>query len=370
MTHRYLFALICFATTGAVAQQAQTWRLSERPIISIGSQDGSGPDVFGAIVGAVRLSSGMFVVADRMNLQLRVFSPEGKHLKTSGGSGGGPGEFRTMLPIQRCAGDTMFVYDPGLFRISVFDPGGDFVRTLDARKWAPNGAPPFDFSCHSSGTLLFIHRSTEPPKGIGVMRPNVEITLVDRYGTVVSLGQFPASERHFDGHQAGPRWLGKETVAAVGSNSVFVGTGDSFEVSEFSLTGARSRTLRDNRAPVPITAADVDKYIEERVARYQDEARASEAERQLRAVEFPKVFPAYGRIVVDDLGNPWIDGYPLPGRESRSCTVFTMSGAKQAVLELPNRFRLLQAGSDWVLGVWRDELDVNYLRVYRLIKRP
>jgi hypothetical protein len=37
-------------------------------------------------------------------------------------------------------------------------------------------------------------------------------------------------------------------------------------------------------------------------------------------------------------------------------------------VETPTRGRLLQIGSDFVLGVWRDELDVEQVRLYRLLK--
>src|SRR5687768_1370574 len=49
----------------------KTWRVSERPILSIGSSDAEGPELFGSVEGAVRLSSGVVVVADGKSLELR-----------------------------------------------------------------------------------------------------------------------------------------------------------------------------------------------------------------------------------------------------------------------------------------------------------
>ncbi len=34
---------------------------------------------------------------------------------------------------------------------------------------------------------------------------------------------------------------------------------------------------------------------------------------------------------------------------------------------MPNRFRVIEIGSDYVLVRYTDELDVEYLRVYRLV---
>jgi hypothetical protein len=35
---------------------------------------------------------------------------------------------------------------------------------------------------------------------------------------------------------------------------------------------------------------------------------------------------------------------------------------------MPPRFRLLQVGRDVVIGVWRDDLDVERVQVYDLIR--
>jgi hypothetical protein len=343
------------------------WRVSERPTLSIGSRDGQGPEVFGLIVGAVRLSSGSVLVADGMGLELRLFSPTGKLLGISGGKGGGPGEFRSIKALHRCAGDSVFVYDPALFRISVFNPDGVFVRTVDLRKSSPNGFPPYDFWCHPSGVLTFIHRSTDPPNGEGPLRPNVEISLVGVNNSAISLGTFPASERYFQGRSVGPRHLGKETTVAVGSHSVYVGTGDAFEVAVFSLHGERVGTLREARRPIPVTTAQVNAYIKESIA---GAVRANTAgyEQFFRGLEWPKVYPAYRKLMVDGSDNLWIEEYPIPGRDNRDWTIYDQSGLKLAMITLPRNFRLVEIGRDYVLGVWRDELDVDYLRVYTLIK--
>jgi hypothetical protein len=38
------------------------------------------------------------------------------------------------------------------------------------------------------------------------------------------------------------------------------------------------------------------------------------------------------------------------------------------VVETPPRFRIFQIGSDFMLGRWRDELDVDHVRMYELLK--
>ena len=363
-----LTVLLLAALHAAPGQQPRAWRVSDQPILSIGSRDAEGPGLFGTITGAVRLSSGVVVVADEASLELRFFSAAGRHLKTSGGKGSGPGEFRTMHPIQRCAGDSIYVYDSTLFRISVFSPAGVLLRTTDLRKWVPDGLPPYDFWCNDAGILAFVHRSAAPPPGEGPYRPNVQISLVGSNDSVVPLGTFAATERYFQSPNSSLRNLGKVTSVAIGSRVLYVGTGEAYEVSRFSLRGERLAALREARPTAPVTNEQVNAYIKGLVARASKRVEPSRYQAYLRGLQWPKAYPAYASVKVDALDNLWIEDYPVPGAAVRNWTVYSQSGAKTAVLSLPRGFRLMEAGRDYVLGVWRDDFEVDYVRVYRLLK--
>ncbi len=365
----HLSALYLAFPVGTFAAQspAQTWRVLDRPLLSIGSQNEEGPQSFGAITGATRLGSGTIVVADGKSLELRLFSQSGVPLKVIGRKGDGPGEFRSMAPIQRCAGDSVLVYDPVEFRISVFSPVGEFVRMGDLREWSANGLPPYEFACGRTGVLAFLHRSDAPPPRAGPMRSEVELSLVVRGGSVVSLGSFPASEQYYRPPGLGPRHLGKKTSIAVGSRSVYVGTADAFEIAEFSLGGERVATIREQRSPVEVRDAQVNAYIQEYLAARPRRASAQAITAAFRQLEWPKHYAAYGRLIVDSEDNLWVEEYPIPGKDVRDWTVYG-GGRRLALVRLPARFRLLEVGTDYVLGVWQDDLDVDYLRVYPLRK--
>jgi hypothetical protein len=48
--------------------------------------------------------------------------------------------------------------------------------------------------------------------------------------------------------------------------------------------------------------------------------------------------------------------------------VFDPAGVYLGDVEMPERFRVFQIGADFVLGQWRDEDDVEHVRLYPLIK--
>lgn len=363
-----VLVLVLVTSISLNAQEVpKLWRTSERPTVVLGSRDAEGPELFGSIAGALRLKSGVLVVADRKSLDLRFFSSAGKHVRTVGRKGSGPGEFRSIVALRHCAGDSLFVYDGSIFRLSVFSPEGEYVRAADIQKWSPQGRPN-GFWCHSSGAVAFNYRLGTTPKGEGPLRPNVDVTVVTPNDSVVTLGQFPATEMYFKAPAAGPRPLGKETAIAVGASLVYVGTGDAYEVVRFSRSGQRVGVIREARKQVSLTTGHVNAYIREYIAARDDREDTRGHEQYLRSFEYPKTYPAYRGLIVDEADNLWIEEYPVPGMGVRDWHIYSKEGVKIAKVTLPKGFRLLEAGLDYVLGVWRDEVDVDYVQVYALLK--
>ncbi len=103
---------ITIVTNTAPASMAgSAWRVADRPTIDIGVVSGDAAYEFFRPLGAVRLSDGRIVVANRGTFELRYFDASGKHLVTAGGRGGGPGELMDMSWFSRTVGDSMVVYD-------------------------------------------------------------------------------------------------------------------------------------------------------------------------------------------------------------------------------------------------------------------
>jgi sugar lactone lactonase YvrE len=70
----------------------------------------------------------------------------------------------------------------------------------------------------------------------------------------------------------------------------------------------------------------------------------------------------------DAEGNLWVADYLRPGEEQRHWTVFDPEGRIAGTLIAPPRLKLLEIGSDYILGSARDELDVERVVLHRLIK--
>src|SRR5687767_997276 len=93
--------------------------------LRIGSKEGDGADAFGSIQGLALFPSGVMAIFDGSVPALRLFSPEGKHLRTLGRDGAGPGEYRSQtlgLAVDRDG--VLLMYDPRNTRLNRWKEDG------------------------------------------------------------------------------------------------------------------------------------------------------------------------------------------------------------------------------------------------------
>jgi hypothetical protein len=83
----------------------------------------------------------------------------------------------------------------------------------------------------------------------------------------------------------------------------------------------------------------------------------------------PSEMPAYNGAVADLEGNLWVRDYQADGTTVSTWALFDPDGVFLGTVEIPPDLRVRQIGSDYILGTWKDDLDVAYVRMHRLVKR-
>lgn len=229
------------------------WKLSEQPILEIGVLEGDEIYELHAATSSVRLTDGSIVVANTGTQELRAFGPEGRHLWTAGGRGGGPGEFRWLKRVYSLGGDSVAAYDVAGDRFSTFDRLGTFAEV------------------HS------VERATDP--------------------------DFPLDV-----------WLHAQTW----------------------VEGA------------------------------MEQDRRLQVRRVLDMLPPPTGNPAYRIAHIDSETNIWIREPQPHDAASIAWSVFDTEADHVARIETPVRFDIHELGSDFVLGRWRGDDDVNFIRMFRL----
>jgi 6-bladed beta-propeller protein len=177
---------------------APRWRISEAPVLVIGSMDGPPESHLHRAHGALRLRDGRIVVANAGTGSLLIFDPSGRPLRTVGRRGRGPGEFEAPTLVAQVRGDSLVVWDVTLHRLSVFDREGAYVRSLSP--------PGLEGAMFPEVRGVFPDGSFVLTPGVDVLalsgargsrRDSLTFVRVGPAGTVLdTLGRFPGDETY------------------------------------------------------------------------------------------------------------------------------------------------------------------------------
>ncbi len=351
----------------------EAWHLSEQPLLDIGALEGDPEYELYAVANAVRLPDGRIVVGNRGTDQIRFYDESGVHLIDAGGEGEGPGEFRLISWVRRYRGDSVAVSDGNLARVSIFDSEGRFVRSVPVRAMDGAGmARAVDVL--DDGSVLARGIAAVPEDADQqAIRPVEPLYVIDAEGELTdSLFAYPGAEMYaFHSTNlvfTGPPLFARSLEYEVNGNRIYVASNEQYEIRVHSLDGILESILRQQHVPLEVTNTDVAVLREEQLG-----GDTPEQMRALLTVVFnsspvPAAMPAYDAILVDRVENLWVEEYNRPGDSVQRWTVFNDAGEMLGTLSLPERFAISEVGDDYVLGVWEDELEIEHVRMYELIK--
>lgn len=353
---------------------ARTWWVDEAPLLEIGLEDGPAEYQFSQVEGALRLPDGRVAVADGGSREIRFFDADGDFLSVSGRRGDAPGEYREIIKLGYGPGDSIWVFDYGNRRFTVLTADGDVARTLTLDPTLSNVTA---VGRLQDGSFIVREFWSSAGRGTAAIQLGLgrDPAAVARYSPdgarMDTIGLFLGREVYIftengRGVMSTPLFA-HGTSAAAHADQVFVGDQERFEVGVYSTSGVLRRSIRLADFDLRVTRADIERAIEERLARVTEEQRVR-MRAQLDGMDVPTTRPAYGRLLVDSQGALWVGDYAPYPEDPDLWRVFDASGRLVTALRVPERFRVFDVGADWILGVWRDELDVERVHLYHLRK--
>jgi hypothetical protein len=343
----------------------------EGPFLEIGGLAGAEADALYGVAAARVLPFGHVVVANRGSGELRYFDGTGRHVATTGRSGQGPGEFQNLASVTTGGGDSLFAYDAGTRRVSVIAPDRSFARAFQLTAGSVFAAL---LGRLADGTLVGQSTEFTAVEGgevkAGVQRPLLHFMLFDADGAVLdTIASMPGQERmiRFDANSVQIMGLpfGRQPSFAVHGDALFAATQEDNALRIIGRDGSLRRIIRTGAMPLPVTDERMDARIERLVESAPEQLRAG-LRQSYRSLPRPEFLPAYAAMLVDANGNIWLADAEDPLRNSNGWTVYDPDGIAIARVTLPGSFRPLDIGRDYVLGVLRDELDVERVRLYRI----
>lgn len=370
----------------------EEWVASDAPDLTIGMLNGPEEYQLVDVSAATIRSDGSVVVVDRGARTVRLYDAKGHFLKTLGGPGSGPGEFLDPGPVSVTVGDSVLVWDQPAYRITRFDPEGKLadVLTVDLGAMAKVVEPPTypgEMEPLLDGTLLvrlvekaFVGKTGKDggfvvryPEGSfrqpsGALRFSPDLTMVDTLMFFGDLEQVtveapwgpwalaPAAPRQtFVSHWGDPPWI-------------CIGDSDKPEVSCFGPEGQR-RLLRWTSDPRQVTEEEVLRWREANVRSLGEKIDENQVREMLAQAPVPTERPHFSEIHLDRTGSLWVELGPSKERGSRFADhlVFDEGGALLGAVALPS-VRVVEIGTDYVMGVHLDDLEVQHLQIFRLLK--
>ena len=324
------------------------WAVGAQPSLSIGSVASGGADELFRVTDAIRLKDGRIVVANLGTNELKVFGPDGSHAGTWGRRGEGPGEFTAHGPtaVAHWPGDSIAVadavYSP---RLPIFDMNGNHGRDVafDATRGGILDVLP-DGRIVSQGSQVFNRTAVFETRDL--VRLEAEWSVLDVDGTLyASLGEASLRRGVFQ------RIVGRRHAAPLPAprrGSRVAGPCGGRGTGQLRDQGVRRGRVAGQNRPARLGPANPHRS---RVP------HARTAGRRL---------PGVREDPVDRAGYLWVQEYRVPGEGAAVWTVFDPEGRVQGMVETPAGLDVFEIGEEYVLGLMKDELGVEYVQVWAL----
>jgi hypothetical protein len=356
----------------------EPWLVDPEPVLVIGVAEGEEPYLLSGVADALLLPDGGVALVDGGSRQLRLYGPDGVFRAAAGGPGEGPGEFRQLAaPLLREADGGFSLWDPGLRRITRWTAELSLVETLLPEP-VEGASGMLLRGRFRDGTLLMAQVRQVGSLTSGPFQDTLRLHRMDPEARPLSpVAALPSVSGDIDirgGAEPGSiraisvfrNPLSATAHTATGEGLVG-GTSDGYHLTAWAPDGSMRWIARLGRPLRPADPAAVEAFIEAVSAGSPDPAATRDF---YRGRTFPPFFPAFDRLLLDDQGNSWMRAYHGPHDQGEArWHVLDPEGRWLADALLPGALQVTEITGDAVVGVFRDDLDVESVRVLRRVPR-
>jgi hypothetical protein len=355
------------------------WRVDTTPELVIGDAATLPSVLLVAVTAVRRLDNGQLVVTLNDDQTVRWFDRDGAQTRRVGGTGAGPGKFRSVALVGML-GDSLLLWDGQLERGTVLTPNGEHVRTFRPVVADTTAAFGLEVSgAFADGRLLIAGRSgAQSSMSSGVRRDTIPLAVATGAGRVERVvAQVPGRENVIVTGEGFvtmiPRPFGARTMIATDGDGFLVSDGQHDEVIRLANDGTTAAIYRLDRPRRLIALTEVEQQRRRLAAQVEQlpAAIGQAVADAMASVSVPKVYPAHDRLLVAADGALWLREDIGPRRaeiEAHRWDILDRDGHWLGLVTTPARLEVHQVDRDRVVGVWRDENDVEHLRVHRLVR--
>ena len=362
------------------------WTVTEE--VRIGTVAGEPEYQFGLLAFVEVADDGTMFAMDIQAQEVRAYDADGNYVRTIGGPGGGPGEIgqgAIFVFDDRHGG--LILPDLGNQRVNRYGPDGEptgsFPITLQA-------GVPTRWGIDPSGRLIAQLRGLNV-QGMAALDEGDPIVAYDTTGAVVdTLALLPKGQTlaGMTEERLSMMLFAPEPVWDLDeSGSVYYAMNDQYRILVNDPDGALARIITRDVVKKPVEESDRNAILSGMREQYaQFGIPPAQIEQIMQAIGFADTYPAFGQLFLGPGETLWVqriqsakdmaegaeEGFEFNPQDigSPEWEVFDAEGRYLGVVTLPDRFTPVNVKGDLLYGVWRDELDVQYIMRLRLNRTP
>lgn len=364
-------------------------RVPSAPAVQIGSVEDEATALY-RVTGAVRMPDGGIAVANSGSGEIRLFDAAGRFVDSFGSAGGGPGEFGRLSSIGVSSDGRILAYDSQTGRVSTFDPDsrtliGSISITVSPDLYSLAGmrrANPIGWLRDGTfvGYLATLEGGIPDRDGWTHRQSMSNIHFFDQGESSGILAAAPGRQSWVMINRTGEGSVRVQGVAnpflptfetATDGSIVAFGNTERFEIRMLNSSGSVVWIIRREHERRPVSEGQRERWVAGRLSNMEDDG--TERSRSRRAlyndIPFPDTLPAFETLSLQQGGRLWVKETSLgdPPSATAPWSVFDRDGRPLGAVEMPAGFEPFEIGTDYVLGLWKDDLGVEYVQLYDLV---
>jgi hypothetical protein len=268
------------------------------------------------------------------------------------------------------------VVDNTADRISVFAPGGAFVRSF-ALESTREISRPNAIGRFADGTVAGVASDVPSLREDMIGKTVAGKQTLARYSPTGKLlgplATSPTQTRYVVSVRGPVRWpftpFTVGTAYAFHDSTFFMATSGHFPIDHRRATGEPIRRIQVDAPPRPVTAADRERFAAGVLANVETQEQRVLQNRFLAEAPFPETMPRIGALIASSDGRLWASSYMSTPSGDRLWHVIDTAGRWSGTALIPRGLGIREIHGDRILAVARDSLGVESVHLVELEPR-
>ncbi len=337
--------------------------LSIEEELSIGGEDDEGNIILYAAAYVIVDNAENMYIVDRRDFKIKVFDPQGNFIRSIGKQGEGPGEFQQVGYISFVPDGRLLVMDFQARRTSLFDKTGEFISS---HQWIKSFSQPVLATNSSYFVQEFIREEGSDP----IAGRKLIVDEIDFEGDQLqSIGGFKLPE--YKVHSEGDMMFGMRIPHS--PRSIFAGDlknqcfyhclNNYYLIDVYDTTGNIFRKIDRPYDALSFTNLDKEQFLNQ----YAD--RPDRQKKIVASMDFPSIKNIAASLITDDKGNLWVQTYEIKeeeGEKSTAYDIFSQDGSYVRKIWLKMRPEIIHSGKMYTRYT-DEETGHTYIKRFKMI---